>query len=174
MQTPTLFASAVHKGDAMPKRNWRKVNPRTPREAIEDCKDYAYDKHGRKVEEIAELAGEDSQWTVYGWLRDGSIPLKKVHAFQHACGCDFITRWLAHSSGMLLVPIPQGRPSGVDDVHRLQETVNGAVRALVGFATGDMDADQVGGELNSAMEALAWHRENVARSHQPELDLQKP
>jgi hypothetical protein len=56
----------------MNRRNWRTFNPRTLREAIEGCKDYALEKHRRKVEEIAELAGENSQWTVYGWLRDGS------------------------------------------------------------------------------------------------------
>ncbi len=167
----TLFASTWHKGGAMPKRNWRTFNPKTLRDAIEGCKDYALEKHRRSVDQIAELAGEDSQWTVYGWLRDGSIPGRKIKTFQHACGCDFITRWLAHSSGMLLIPVPQGRASGVDDVHRLQEALNGAVRALLGFATGDMDSDQVGGEINSAMEALAWHRENVARSHQPDLDF---
>jgi hypothetical protein len=155
----------------MTRRNWRTVNPRSLREAIELCKDYALEKHRRTVEQIAELAGEESQWTVYGWLRDGSIPGKKIKTFQHACGCDFITRWLAHSSGMLLIPIPQGRPVEVDDVHRLQGTCNAAVSALLGFASGQMDADQVAGEINTALEALAWHRENATRSHQPELDL---
>lgn len=155
----------------MSRRNWRTVNPRSLREAIELCKDYALEKHRRSVERIAELAGEESQWTVYGWLRDGSIPGKKIHAFQHACGCDFITRYLAHSSGLLLVPIPPGRRIDVDDVHRLQSTLNSAVSALLGFATGSMDADQVANEITTAMEALAWHRENAQRSHQPELDL---
>lgn len=155
----------------MTRRNWRTVNPRSLREAIELCKDYALEKHRRSVERIAELAGEESQWTVYGWLRDGSIPGKKIHAYQHACGCDFITRWLAHSSGLLLIPMPHGRPVEVDDVHRLQTTLNTAVSALLGFAGGSMDADQVAGEINTALEALAWHRENVNRSHQPELEL---
>lgn len=155
----------------MSRRNWRTVNPRSLREAIELCKDYALEKHRRNVDRIAELAGEESQWTVYGWLRDGSIPGKKIHAFQHACGCDFITRWLAHSSGMLLIPSPTGRKVDMDDVHRLQGTLNGAVAALIGFASAQMDADQVGAELTTALEALAWHRENAARSHQPELEL---
>lgn len=155
----------------MTRRNWRAFNPRTLREAIEGCKDYALEKHRRSVEQIAELAGEDSQWTVYGWLRDGSIPGRKIKTFQHACGCDFITRWLAHSSGKLLIPIPQGRTPEVDDVHRLQATVNSAVSALIGFASGQLDADKVAGEINTALEALAWHRENAQRSHQPELEL---
>jgi hypothetical protein len=155
----------------MTRRNWRTVNPRSLREAIELCKDYALEKHRRNVDRIAELAGEESQWTVYGWLRDGSIPGKKIHAFQHACGCDFITRWLAHSSGMLLIPAPTGRIADVNDVHRLQCTLNAAVAALLSFASGQTDAGQVGTEITVALEALAWHRENTARSHQPELEL---
>lgn len=83
----------------MTRRNWRTVNPRSLREAIELCKDYALEKH------------------------------------------------------------------------RLQSTLNSAVSALLGFASGSMDADQVSSEINTALEALAWHRENVARSHQPELEL---
>ena len=155
----------------MSRRNWRTFNPRTLREAIEGCKDYALEKHRRSVDQIAELAGEESQWTVYGWLRDGSIPGKKIKTFQHACGCDFITRWLAHSSGMLLIPIPHGRAPDTDDLHRLQATLNSAVAALLGFASGDLGDDKVAGEINSALEALAWHRENAQRARQPELEL---
>lgn len=155
----------------MTRRNWRGFYPRTLREALEGCKDYALQKHNRSVEAIAELAGEDSQWTVYGWMRDGSIPGKKIPTFQHACGCDFVTRWAAHSSGKLLIPIPTGRTVDVDDVHRLQGTLNAAVAALLGFASGSMDADQVGAEINAAMEALAFHRENAGRHRQPELEL---
>ncbi len=155
----------------MSRRNWRTFNPRSLREAMEGCKDYALEKHRRSVERIAELAGEESHWTVYGWLRDGSIPGKKIQAYQHACGCDFITRWLAHSSGMLLIPIPLGRAPETDDLHRLQATLNSAVAALLGFASGQIDGDKAGDELNAAMEALAWHRENTQRSYQPELEL---
>lgn len=155
----------------MSRRNWRTFNPRSLREAMEGCKDYALEKHRRSVERIAELAGEESHWTVYGWLRDGSIPGKKIQTYQHACGCDFITRWLAHSSGMLLIPIPLGRAPETDDLHRLQATLNSAVAALLGFASGQIDGDKAGDELNAAMEALAWHRENTQRAHQPELEL---
>ena len=157
----------------MSRRNWRGFYPRTLREALEGCKDYALQKHNRSVERIAELAGEESHWTVYGWLRDGSIPGKKIHAYQHACGCDFITRYYAHSSGMLLIPMPTGSKLDSDEVHRLQHTLNAAVGALLSFADGRTDADQASAELTAAMNALAWHRENVARHHQPELELGK-
>lgn len=152
-------------------RNWRKTQPTSLRHALELCKDHARERKNRGAERIAEVMGEESHWTVYGWLRDGSIPAKKILAFQNACGADFVTRYLAHAEGKLLIDIPPGRAIHADDVHQLQGTLNAAVGALLGFAAGRLDADQVGAEINAALEALAWHRENAARYHQPELDL---
>ena len=54
----------------MTRRNWKKVNPRSLREALELAKDHAKEAHNRSVERLAELMGEESHWTVYGWLRD--------------------------------------------------------------------------------------------------------
>lgn len=155
----------------MTPRNWRRVQPTSLRHALELSKDHAREMKRRSVERIAELMGEESHWTVYGWLRDGSIPGKKIPAFQHACGCDFVTRWLAHSEGKLLIDIPPGRQVHAEDMQQLQGTLNSAVGALLGFASGRLDADQVGAEIHAALEALAWHRENAARYRQPELDL---
>ena len=155
----------------MTRRNWKKAQPRSLREALELCKDHAISVHHRSVERIAELAGEESHWTVYGWLRDGSIPGKKINAFQHACGCDYVTRYLAHSAGRMLIEIPAGKLAQGEDVHELQATLNAAVGALLGFASGKLDVDQVGAELNTALEALAWHRENVVKVAQPELEF---
>lgn len=155
----------------MTRRNWKKAQPRSLREALEMCKDYAIAVHHRSVERIAELAGEESYWTVYGWLRDGSIPGKKIVTFQHACGCDFITRYLAHSAGRMLIEIPAGKLLHSEDVHDLQNTLNQAVGALLGFAAGKLDACEVGAEISTALEALAWHRENVNKVSQPELEF---
>lgn len=155
----------------MTRRNWKTFNPRSLREALEGCKDFALERHNRSVERVAELAGEESHWTVYGWMRDGSIPGKKIPAFQHACGADFVTRWLAHGDSQLLISIPPGRMPASEDVHQLQGHLNAAVGALLGFASGKLDADQVCAEINAALEALAWHRENIAKARQPELEL---
>lgn len=153
----------------MTRRNWKKANPRSLREALELSKDHAREVHHRSVERIAELMGEESHWTVYGWLRDGSIPGKKIPAYQHACGCDFVTRWLAHHAGKLLIDIPSGRRTEAEDVQQLQGTLNAAVGALIGFASGRLDADEVAAEINAALEALAWHRENTLKADEPEL-----
>lgn len=155
----------------MTRRGWKRAQPTSLRQAIEMCKDYAREVHNLGVERIAEIMDEESHWTVYGWLRDGSIPGRKIMGFQCACRCDFITRWLAHANGQLLIDIPAGRLPDGEDIKRLQAVLNDAVGALLAFATGRADADQVGADLNRALEGLAWHRENVQRAGQPELDL---
>lgn len=155
----------------MSRRNWKRVQPTSLRQAIELCKDYAKEVHNLSVERIAEIMDEESHWTVYGWLRDGSIPSRKILGYQHACRCDFITRWLAHAAGKLLIDVPIGRMPEGEDIKRLQAVLNDAVGALLGFAHGRLDADQVSQELNAALEGLAWHRENVAKVAQPELEL---
>lgn len=50
-------------------------------------------------------------------------------------------------------------------------TLNGAVGALLGYMSGDTDRDATLGKLGAGLEGLAWHRENVRKSAQPELDL---
>lgn len=155
----------------MSRRNWKRVQPRSLREALELCKDFALDVHNLSVDSLAEAMDEDSKWTVYGWLRDGSIPGRKILAYQRACRADFITRWLAHADGKLLVDIPRGRRIDAEDVNALQGVLNGAVGALLAFAAGKSDEAATQAALTQAMEGLAWHRENVARHAQPELDF---
>lgn len=155
----------------MSRRNWKRVQPRSLREAIELCKDYAKESRRLSVERIAELMGEESHWTVYGWLRDGSIPLRKLPAYEHVCGCDYVSRWIAHSAGKLLIDMPTGRDLSGDDLHALQATLNSAVGSLLKFAQGLAEERDVMGEITLAMEGLAWHRENVARHAQPELEF---
>lgn len=153
----------------MTRSHWKRAQPTSLRHAIELFKDYAREVHHLSVERIAEIMDEESHWTVYGWLRDGSIPGRKLLGYQNACRCDFITRWLAHANGQLLIRIPIGRMPGGEDVQRLQTVLNEAVGALLDFAIGRADAEKVGQDINLAMEALAWHRENAHRAAQPEL-----
>ena len=45
------------------RRNWKKVQPRDLRDAMDLCTEYARDKHNRSVDQIAELMGEVNKWT---------------------------------------------------------------------------------------------------------------
>ena len=155
----------------MKSRNWKRVEPTSFAGAIELCKDYAAEVHNLSVARIADLMGEHSPHTVYGWLNDGSIPGRKIAAYQHVCQADFITRWLAHGEGKLLVTVPVGRMPHPLDVSLLQEQTNLAAAALIHFAAGKATEADTIAALTKAMESLAWHRVNVAKVNQPELDL---
>lgn len=158
----------------MSRTNWKRVSPTSFRHAIELCKDYAKEIHNLSIERIADLMGEESHWTVYGWLRDGSIPGKKILAFQNVCRCDFITLWLAHSESKLLISIPAGRKVAAADINVLQDETTAAIAALIQFAQGKATENDTINSITRAMEGLAWHRENVTKANEPELELEAP
>lgn len=151
--------------------NWKRVQATSLRQALELCKEHAREVKRLSVERIAELMGEESHWTVYGWLRDGSIPGKKIPAYQHACGCDYITRWLASSDSKLLITVPNGRALVETDVIDLHRDFNAAMEHLVQFYDGDATADDTLAALAQLMRDVAWHQHNVQTYSQPELEL---
>ena len=126
----------------MTRRNWKTFNPRSLRDALEGCKDFAQERHNRSVERIAELAGEESHWTVYGWMRDGSIPGKKIPAFEHAGeqGIDeVVIAYLAMHLAFLVAGVEQEqvRPRVAGDAGQ-------GVGGEVGFQVGAQPTAEVG------------------------------
>jgi hypothetical protein len=158
----------------MPGKNWKRVAPTTLSNAIELCIEFAKEKHNRSVDRIAELIGLANKYTLYKWIESGKLPAISIRPFEHACGCDFVTRYLAHSAHKLLIDIPVGRASGEEDLLRLSASCNAAVGVLIEFYQGKGDACRTIETLLLAMERLAWHRMNVQKSQQPELGLDRP
>jgi len=74
MQNRTLFGSRFTGGIPMTKRNWKRVQPSSLRNALELCKDYAKERHNLSVERIADRMGLSDHWTVYKWIQTGRIP----------------------------------------------------------------------------------------------------
>ncbi len=155
----------------MPGKNWKRVSATSLSNALELCVEYARDKHHRSVDQIADLIGLANKFTLYKWIESGKLPAISIRSFEHACGCDFVTRYLAHSANKLLVEVPIGRRAEPDDVQRLMASCNAAVGVLLKFYEGKADAAQTYGALTIAMEDLAWHRGNAAKQQAPELDL---
>lgn len=155
----------------MTKRNWKRVQPTSFRHALELCKDHAKEVNNLSVERIADLMGEESHWTVYGWLRDGSIPGKKIMAYEHVCRADFISRWLAHAKGKLLIDIPTGRAATPEDIAILQDQTTMAIAALIQYAAGKANEEDTIAAITQAMESMAWHRANVAKAGHTDLEF---
>ena len=156
----------------MARRNWKRVQPTSLRHAMELCKDKAI-ADGLSVERIADHTFLSDHWTLYKWISSGRMPASYIRAFEGACGADFITRWLAASAGKLLIDIPTGRNASATDMQALQEMLNTAVGQLLQFYGGKAEANDTLCAIQQAMEALAWHRGNVEKHAQPELDFQE-
>lgn len=154
----------------MHRRNWKCWVPNSLQEAVEGCVAFTQDRHNHSVDRVADLVGE-SKWTVYKWLEQGSIPSKKIPGFEHACGCNYVTAYLATTARKLLIDMPTGRPSGAGQILVVQEACNAATGALIAFAEHKSTAEQTIAALQRALELLAYERSNIQRYEQPELDL---
>ena len=93
----------------MSRRNWKRWQPATLRDALKGCKDFALERHNLSVERIAERMGLEDHWSLYKWIANGRMPLVLAPAFEHACGINLVARWMAATDGKLLVDIPKGQ-----------------------------------------------------------------
>lgn len=153
------------------RRNWKRIRARSLREAMELCVEYAREVRNLSVEQIADLMGEASKWTLYKWIEAASIPARKIRPFEHACGCTFVTEFLGASAHKLVIDIPKGKAATGLEITELQGRLAEAVGSLIRFYQGGADAEQTESDLTGILADLAFHRENVKRAAQPELGL---
>lgn len=156
----------------MSRRNWKRVRPNNLRDAMRLCKDHALERKNLSVERIADLMGITAD-LLYKWLANGRMPALLIPSYEHICGIDFVTRWQAAGAGYLLIDIPTGRKTNASDMQTLQELLNTAVGQLLQFYGGKTQADETLGAIQQAMEGLAWHKGNVQKHLEPELDFQE-
>ncbi|WP_111747638.1 hypothetical protein [Salinisphaera orenii] len=113
----------------MSRKRWKKVQPQSMSQALRLSLDWAEHKHNRSVKRVADLNGV-TEWTIYKWMSDGSIPSKRIPSFELACGAHFVTGFLAGAACKLIIDIPDGRDVGGDDLLDLQNQLNTAVNQL--------------------------------------------
>jgi hypothetical protein len=152
------------------RRNWKRIQPNSLRDALRLCKDHALEKKNYSVERIADLMGITSD-LLYKWLANGRMPLSSLPAYEHICGINFATRWLAASTGHLIIPAPTGRNASAQDMQTLQEVLHAAAGQLLLFYSGKAEADAVLASIQQGMEGLAWHKGNVEKHLQPEFEF---
>lgn len=144
--------------------------PSSLRAAFEADKAHALAHRRLNVERLAELLGATPA-TLYKWIETDTMPARALPAWQHLTGASHVVRYLASREGAVVIAVPAGRAASADDVHALQATLNEAVGALLGFARGELDRDTTLGRLSAGLESLAWHRANIEKSDQPELEF---
>ncbi|MDT8383033.1 MAG: hypothetical protein RRB22_01310 [Gammaproteobacteria bacterium] len=154
----------------MAKRRWKGVQASSQQHAIRLCLDYAQQKQNLSVPRVADLIGT-TEWAVYKWLSNGYLPSNKIRPFEHACGCTFVTQYIAASAHKLVVDIPKGAKVDDASVLGLQTSFNDAINLLARFYKDSADADETISALTSVMSQIAGHRENVSKTLAPELGL---
>jgi len=141
------------------------------RAAFEQDKQHALVRHRRGVERIAELMAVPPH-VLYKWLESCRMPASILPAWEHATGGSSVIRYLAGQGHRMVLDIPAGRDLVATDMQGLQRITHEAIGSLLGFAEGRSSAEDTMAALLQAMGALAWHRENVRKSAQPELALE--
>lgn len=144
--------------------------PSSLRAAFEADKAHALAHRRLNVERLAELLGTTPA-TLYKWIETDTMPVRALLAWQHLTGASHVVRYLASREGGVVIAVPAGRTTGSEDVHALQATLHDAVGALLAFVAGSVDRDACIAQLTAGLESLAWHRANVEKSDQPELEF---
>jgi expansin (peptidoglycan-binding protein) len=149
-------------------RNWKKVIPTSHIEALRLCKDYAKEVRNLSVERIADEMGATAD-ALYKWLANGTMPFNRIRSYQLACGCNFVTRYMASGDGFLLTPIPSGKNITDADMMELNQSFHGAMHLLAGFYQGTTNPQETLDALIAHMGVTGWHHANVQKHLQPEL-----
>ena len=157
----------------MSRRNWKRWQPATLRDALKGCKDFALERHNLSVERIAERMGLEDHWALYKWIESGRMPLVLLPLYESACGINLPSRWLAATQRRLLVDMPVGRAATEDDLVQLGTGFQQAVQLLSDFykSNGATDPAPVLAALRSHLESVAHHHFNVSGFSEPELDF---
>ena len=151
-------------------RHSSKPLPSSLRAAFAADKAHALARQRLKVERIAELMATTPA-TLYKWLETDAMPINRLAAWEHITRSDHVLRYLAATAHRVVIDIPVGRGADAADVQQLQATLNTAVGALLDFHAGRLDRDGCMAAITGGLEVLAWHRENVRKNDQPELEL---
>lgn len=153
----------------MSRRNSTPV-PTSLRAAFEADKAHALKHRRLNVERLAELLGTTPA-TLYKWIETDSMPVRALIAWQHITGATHVVRYLASREGAVVVQIPPGRNVTAEDINELQTALTAVPVALLDLKAGRIGRSDCTAALTGGMESIAWHRANVERYEQPELEF---
>lgn len=127
-------------------------------------------RRGLSVERHAELQAVSAS-RIYKWMEDTDLPTNRLAAWFHHTGGRAVIHHLAAQAGGLFVPVPTGRKPSPIEMTELQQVLTETTAALLRFYSGQADASATLSVVQTALEALAWHRGTVEKHAQPELEF---
>jgi hypothetical protein len=154
----------------MTKTYWKRIVPHSINHALQLTKQHALEHNNLSVPRIADqvMATPD---TLYKWLGQGKMPVNAIIAFEQACGINFVTQYLAHSQGYLLVKVPTGRKAEHKDLTELQIFMTEVSALLIKSSEGRCNASDTIDGIKTLMEDLAFHQKNVAAVDEPQTEF---
>lgn len=117
------------------RRDWKRVQPSSLREAFRLCKDHAVEQRRLSVARIADEMGITED-LLYRYLSDGSMKAREIRIFEGICGARYVTNHLAASGNRVVVEIPSGRAAQALEVNELQAVIAEAIGKLIRFYNG--------------------------------------
>ena len=140
--------------------------------AMRLCKEYAQSKRHLSVERIADRMGATHD-SLYKWLATGRMPAILIPAFELACGCHYVSEWLAASADRLVVDMPTGRKAEGTELLDMNSSCAAALQLLTQFYAAPHAADPEAtlAALRLHLEQVAYHHHNVAQYATPELEF---
>lgn len=160
----------------MRKRNWKREVPHSLNHALQLCKEHGAQQKQLSVERIGDRMATSPD-TLYKWLGTGRMPVNQVINYESLTtsnsrtGRPFVTEYLAHSQGYLLIKMPNGKDAEHKDVLELNIHMQQFVTQLLEFQHGGVDADTVLDSVKTLMQDLAFQHKNIEQHQQPQLDL---
>ncbi len=157
----------------MAKQNWKRYRATSLLDAIRACKDYALDCHRFSVPTIARRFGQTED-SIYKWLSTGRMPAILIPAYEVACCCNFVSEFLAASSGRMVIAMPKGKKASEKDLLQVGSDCTQAMTKLAAFYANPRgcDTEALLDALRQHMEAVAYHHNNVACYSEPELEFE--
>ncbi|WP_054285916.1 hypothetical protein [Gulbenkiania mobilis] len=139
-------------------------------EAIERQLDAAA-KLGLVPKKMADLMGVEVK-TYYRWLAESSMPLNRVRQFEAFCKASYISEYLCTAQGnKVVIAIPCGKKAAVIELSEVQANAANAMALLARFYQDKVGLDETVSALSQVLSQVAYHRENVLKAGEPELEL---
>lgn len=154
----------------MSRTNWKCLVPHSMVKALNLAKEHGKEKKQQSVQRIGDRLGVSPD-CLYKWLGDATMPVNKVIAFEDACGISFVTEYLAHSQGYLLVKAPTGRKAEHKDLNQLQLYMAQVAAKIIEANEGACTAQEAIDHIKVLMQDLAFQQKNVAVTQYPQEEL---
>jgi hypothetical protein len=160
----------------MVSRNWKREVPHSLNHALRLCKEHGLDKQNLSVERIADRMATSVD-TLYKWLGSGKMPANQLINFESLTagnsrtGRPFVTEYLAHSQGYLLIKMPTGRQAEHTEVLELNIFMQQFIAELLSLQAGEGDAEKAITTVKTLIQDLAFQHKNIEQHQSPQLDL---